>query len=52
MSHAFKITGEVNATFSDVTSSASLIPASNVVNLLPDSGDNQIIIRIGAQILF
>jgi len=52
MSHAFKITGEVNATFTDVTSSASLIPASNVVNLLPDSGDNQIIIRIGAQILF
>jgi hypothetical protein len=51
-SHAFKIGVEVGLTFSDVSSSASLIPSSNAAGLLPDSGDNQVIIRIGAQILF
>jgi hypothetical protein len=51
-SYAFVVTGEVEVTLSDQASSGSLVRPSNSYNILADSGDNQVIVRIQAQILF
>ena len=51
-SNAFTLTGEVEVTLSDQASSGSLVSPSNNYNILADSGDNQVIVRLQAQLLF